>query len=85
MDKAHDIQSIKISGTMLFMSVDGKDYEVDLSEQSGLLASATQEERGNFTISPTGYGIHWQDLDEDLSIDGLIGIKHEQKLVKRTV
>jgi hypothetical protein len=26
----------------------------------------------NFEISPSGYGIHWPDLDEDLSIDGMI-------------
>jgi len=23
-------------------------------------------------VSPSGYGIHWPELDEDLSIDGMI-------------
>jgi hypothetical protein len=32
--------------------------------------------RENFEISPSGYGIHWPDVDEDLSIDGLIGVTH---------
>jgi hypothetical protein len=26
----------------------------------------------NFEVSPSGYGIHWPELDEDLSIDGMI-------------
>jgi hypothetical protein len=41
------------------------------------LRNATQKQRENFEISPTGYGIHWPDIDEDLSIDGLIGVKHK--------
>jgi hypothetical protein len=27
-------------------------------------------------MSPSGYGIHWPLVDEDLSIDGLIGAIH---------
>ena len=37
---------------------------------------ASQENKERFEISPAGYGIHWPDVDEDLSIDGLIGTKH---------
>jgi len=29
-----------------------------------------------FEISPSGYGIHRPFLDEDISIDGLLGIAH---------
>jgi hypothetical protein len=29
-------------------------------------------ERNEFKISPSGYGIHWSLLDEDLSINGLL-------------
>ncbi|PKN21436.1 MAG: hypothetical protein CVU65_16870 [Deltaproteobacteria bacterium HGW-Deltaproteobacteria-22] len=25
-------------------------------------------------MSPSGYGIHWPELDEDLSVDGLLGL-----------
>jgi len=56
--------------------VDGRDYHVEISQQSQRLASATAEQRQNFVVSPSGYGIHWPDLDEDLSVDGLIGITH---------
>ena len=45
--------------------------------QSQRLAAATPEQRENLVVSPSGYGIHWPDVDEDLSIDGLIGKKHQ--------
>ncbi len=76
MDKAHNVESIKFAGTILSLRVDGKLYEVDITRQSERLAKATQPQRENFEVSPTGYGIHWPDLDEDLSVDGLIGAKH---------
>ena len=36
------------------------------------LRDATLTERANYEISPAGIGIHWPDLDEDLSIAGLM-------------
>ena len=36
------------------------------------LASADERTKMNFEVSPSGYGIHWAELDEDLSIDGMI-------------
>ena len=76
MDKAHNVEEVSFSGNTLLLRVDGKKYEIDIAKQSQRLATATQEQRQNFEVSPTGYGIHWPDLDEDLSIDGLIGVKH---------
>ena len=77
MDKAHEVGGVGFRGTVLCLRVDGKDYEVDVVQLSTRLAAATPEQRANFEISPAGYGIHWPDLDEDLSIDGLIGVRHE--------
>ena len=77
MDKAHEVGGVGFRGTVLRLRVDGKDYEVDVVQLSTRLAAATPEQRANFEISPAGYGIHWPDLDEDLSIDGLIGVRHE--------
>jgi len=81
MDKAHDIQKVFFEGTIMHLTVDGKDYQIDVAAESPRLANATQRQRENFEISPAGYGIHWPDLDEDLSIDGLIGVKHHPELV----
>ena len=85
MDKAHDIKYIKLSGTNLVLHVDGKQYLIDLTEHSEKLARAMDDQRRNFEISPSGYGIYWQDLDEDLSIDGLIGVKHQCPLIKSVI
>lgn len=37
------------------------------------LRDASAAERENFEIGPAGIGIHWPDLDEDLSVAGLLG------------
>ena len=73
MDKAHEIQSVSFSGDVILLEVDGKEYRIDIMGQSERLARATPSQRKNFKVSPSGYGIHWPDLDEDLSIDGLVG------------
>lgn len=36
------------------------------------LAHATDEERGNWKVIDGGHGIHWPDLDEDVSLEGLL-------------
>jgi hypothetical protein len=72
------------SGTTMLLRVDGKEHKIDITKESDRLGKATQKQRENFEVSPAGYGIHWPDLDEDLSIDGLIGVKHPGPLAKTT-
>ena len=36
------------------------------------LAYGTPAERANFYISGAGYGIYWPDLDEDISVKGVL-------------
>jgi hypothetical protein len=36
------------------------------------LLEATMEQRRNWKIAGAGYGIHWPDIDEDLSTEGLL-------------
>ncbi len=76
MTKAHEVSDARISGTTLTMVVDGRQYRFDLARASKRLARATQTQRENFELSPSGYGIHWPEVDEDLSIDGLLGVAH---------
>ncbi|WP_438945919.1 DUF2442 domain-containing protein [Sediminibacterium sp.] len=42
------------------------------SKVSEKLVNATEIERSYFKISPSGYGIHWPLIDEDLSVDAFI-------------
>ena len=49
---------------------------MDLKSISPILAGANHKQQSEFEVSPSGYGIHWPLIDEDISIDGLLGIKH---------
>jgi len=33
---------------------------------------STEQERNNWRLIGRGQGIHWEDIDEDISIEGLI-------------
>lgn len=50
---------------------DGRIISVPLSWYPRLL-HATREERQNYEIGGRGRGIHWPDLDEDISIQNLL-------------
>ena len=80
MDKAHDVRNISFFGSVMHIEVDGNVFEIDLVSQSKRLARATQQQRENVVISPAGYGLHWPEVDEDLSLDGLIGVRHASPL-----
>ncbi|MBI2823727.1 MAG: DUF2442 domain-containing protein [Planctomycetia bacterium] len=51
--------------------MDGRKIIVPLAWYPRLL-SATAAQRANRQIGGGGYGIHWPDLDEDLSTEGLL-------------
>ncbi|MGH9651677.1 MAG: DUF2442 domain-containing protein [Terriglobales bacterium] len=50
---------------------DGRTITVPLAWYPRLL-NATAEQRSNWKLGGGGYGIHWPDLDEDLSTEGLL-------------
>lgn len=60
----------------MILEIDNKTHKFDLDKCSLKLLNASKVQRDNYEISPSGYGIHWPMIDEDLSIDGLLGIKH---------
>lgn len=76
MKKHHQVENIRIENGILSLVVDGNSVERKLEDISSLLATATPEELKTFEVSPSGYGIHWPLIDEDISIDGLLGIQH---------
>jgi hypothetical protein len=51
--------------------VDGRTIVVPLAWYPRLL-DATEAQRHNWQVSGAGYGIHWPDIDEDLSTEGLL-------------
>jgi len=50
---------------------DGRTIIVPLAWYPRLL-EATMDQRRNWKIAGAGYGIHWPDIDEDLSTEGLL-------------
>lgn len=36
------------------------------------LQSATPDQRAKWEVAGAGYGIHWPQIDEDLSVEGLL-------------
>ncbi|MFA7403484.1 MAG: DUF2442 domain-containing protein [Pelobacteraceae bacterium] len=76
MNKYHDVQRVAFTDGEMVLTVDGVTHHLDLKTVSPRLLQAAQTERERYEISPSGYGIHWPLIDEDLSIDGLLGITH---------
>ena len=76
MKKYHNIDKLNFKDDFLIITIDGDFKQYSLKDISPTLANASVKERSVFEVSPSGYGIHWPLLDEDISIDGLLGIKH---------
>ena len=51
--------------------VDGRTISVPLV-WSWRLANATPEQRNHFEMIGTGEGVHWPDIDEDISARGML-------------
>jgi hypothetical protein len=82
--KYHDITNISIDNRALRLRVDGVDRVFPLQSVSDKLSKASQARRETYEISPSGYGIHWPFLEEDISIDGLLKIRHEPSRNRRS-
>ena len=53
---------------------DGREMTVPL-EWSPRLRNATPDERQNWRFIGGGVGIHWEDVDEDISIESLLRVR----------
>ena len=72
MDKIYNISDIHFDNDYLIIKVDNSILKVRISDASNKLAKASDFDRNDYKVSPSGYGIHWNRLDEDLSINGLL-------------
>jgi Protein of unknown function (DUF2442) len=68
----HKIETILFNQDFIILNIDGNKLTIPLDKLSSKLKSATEIERAMYKISPSGYGIHWPLIDEDLSIDGIL-------------
>lgn len=76
-------KSVAFDDSMMWVSlVDGCQLVVPLAFFPRLLRAAT-EERANFVISGGGAAIHWDELDEDISVSGLLAGKGDMTAGQR--
>ena len=60
-----DVESLSVD------LMDGRTIAVPLAWYPRLL-DATPEQRADWEVAGAGYGIHWPQIDEDLSVEGLL-------------
>lgn len=65
--------SIETTDAELIIRLADREVRVPWERFSPILANATAEQHHRAELSPGGYGIHWPQLDEDLSVGGLVG------------
>ena len=64
---------VQVSSEMLQVYLtDGRIISVPL-EWFPKLRDASEKQRNNWCLIGGGIGIHWEDLDEDISVAGLLG------------
>lgn len=66
------IQNIEVTeDTNTAYLTDGRIISVPLV-WSWRLAEATPEQRANYEVIGDGHGVHWPDIDEDISAEGML-------------
>ena len=84
MKACHEIRNLHFSGEYMVLTIDGTEKKLRVKDVSPALERASEEQRNTFEVSPSGYGIHWPLLDEDIAIDGLLGIAHTRESRRKT-
>jgi hypothetical protein len=66
------VSNVTFASESLCVSLmDGRTISVPLAWFPKIL-HASEQQRNHWKIAGGGYGIHWPDLDEDLSTEGLL-------------
>ena len=70
--KMHEVRDVHAEEPYLYLDVDGELFRIPWAACSPRLARATRHERQHLQVAPSGYGIHWPEIDEDLAITPLL-------------
>jgi hypothetical protein len=77
MNTALKLQEVRIKNiavtkdTITAQLMDGRTISVPLA-WSWRLSEATLKQRANWEIIGDGHGVHWPDIDEDISAEGML-------------
>lgn len=69
---SYNIEKITFDSNYIYLMINNKNLKISLDRISSKLKTADDFQREFYKISPSGYGIHWPLLDEDLSVEGLL-------------
>ena len=83
MANIHSVESISSDIHYLYLTVDGQPYRIGWKECSLRLQQATAAQRQHLEVSPSGYGLYWPEIDEDLAITPLL--QHADRLITEPV
>lgn len=65
------VKDVSVTDELItFYLVDGRVVSVPLA-WSWRLSDATEAQRNHYEILGDGHGVHWPDVDEDLSVEGM--------------
>ena len=65
-------EDVRVTNDSLIVDLsDGRTISVPL-EWFPRLLQATPEERSNWRLIGRGHGVHWEEIDEDISVEGLV-------------
>lgn len=62
-----------VDASLRIVLTDGREISAPI-EWFPRLRDASLEERGNWRLIGRGEGIHWPDIDEDVSVNALLGL-----------
>ena len=66
------IQHVRVTGDEIIARLaDGRVISVPLA-WSWRLSEATPRQRAHFRLIGSGQGVHWPDVDEDISVEGML-------------
>lgn len=66
------VQEVSVTEELItFRLMDGRVVSVPLA-WSWRLSEATPAQRNKFEVIGDGEGVHWPDVDEDLSVEGML-------------
>lgn len=81
-EKAMKISKVWFDETNIYLVLDGGHTIGNPLAWFKRLENATPEQRLRFELGPLGDSIHWEELDEDLSLESFFDFKRELNYAK---
>ena len=66
------IADVAFDETMLIVTLEDRSSVSALLANYPRLRDATAQQRGSWQVSAGGYGVHWPEIDEDVSVERLL-------------